>query len=187
MAVLVHVGAQEVLEAVVDLQPGSCHGNPLPHRVALQSGKTPSDPPTQTLSQPDRKSYINVSVIYNSKQQVLQPSCPPGSRCSRSFPHPLPLRCLQLHVQPIASSELQGVRHPHLRCLDDGKYKKLFTQSPSASFTPLNCFLKNVSATLTMKTLFCKYCINMLLFPFIFVLLLLLLLLVFPFWGIIMF
>lgn len=30
---VIHMGLQEVLEAVVDLKPGSCHGNPLPHRM----------------------------------------------------------------------------------------------------------------------------------------------------------
>lgn len=36
VAIFIHVGAQEVLESVVDLQPRSHHGDPLPHRVALQ-------------------------------------------------------------------------------------------------------------------------------------------------------
>lgn len=37
VAIFIHVGAQEVLESVVDLQPGGQHGDPLPHRVALQN------------------------------------------------------------------------------------------------------------------------------------------------------
>ena len=35
VSVLVDVSAQEVLEAVVDLQAWRCHGNPLTHRVTL--------------------------------------------------------------------------------------------------------------------------------------------------------
>lgn len=36
VAVAVYMGAQEVLEAVVDLQPGARHAHPLAHRVALE-------------------------------------------------------------------------------------------------------------------------------------------------------
>lgn len=36
VSVLVHVGPQEVLEAVVDLEARGRHGHPLPDRVALQ-------------------------------------------------------------------------------------------------------------------------------------------------------
>lgn len=32
----IHMGAQEVLEAVVDLQPGTRHAHPLTHRVAFE-------------------------------------------------------------------------------------------------------------------------------------------------------
>lgn len=35
VAVFVHMCPQEVLEAVVDFQPGSHHGHPFPHSVAL--------------------------------------------------------------------------------------------------------------------------------------------------------
>lgn len=50
VAVFVNMGPQEVLEAVVDLQPGSRHGHPLPHSVALQTGKILSDPLPQLES-----------------------------------------------------------------------------------------------------------------------------------------
>lgn len=36
VAVAVHMGAQEILEAVVDLQSGAGHAHPLAHRVALK-------------------------------------------------------------------------------------------------------------------------------------------------------
>lgn len=36
VAMAVHVGAQEVLKAVVDLQAWACHAHPLTHRVALE-------------------------------------------------------------------------------------------------------------------------------------------------------
>lgn len=39
VAVLVHVGPQEVLKAVVDLEARRRHGHPLPHGVALRVGK----------------------------------------------------------------------------------------------------------------------------------------------------
>lgn len=48
VAVFIHVSPQEVLEAVVDLQPGRHHGHPLPHSVALPSKETRSDPRRQT-------------------------------------------------------------------------------------------------------------------------------------------
>lgn len=36
VAMAIHMGAQEVLEAVVDLQPGTRHAHPLTHRVAFE-------------------------------------------------------------------------------------------------------------------------------------------------------
>lgn len=44
VAVFIHVGPQEVLEAVVDLEPGRHHGHPLPDSVALRSQETGSLP-----------------------------------------------------------------------------------------------------------------------------------------------
>lgn len=35
VAIFINMGSQKVLEAVVNLQPGGCHGHPLPHTVAL--------------------------------------------------------------------------------------------------------------------------------------------------------
>lgn len=46
VAVLVDVRPQEVLEAVVDLQPGRHHGHPLPHSVTLQTEENTVRPST---------------------------------------------------------------------------------------------------------------------------------------------
>lgn len=45
VAALVHVRAQKVLEAVVDLQAGGGHGHPLPHRVTLTRKRIPRGSP----------------------------------------------------------------------------------------------------------------------------------------------
>lgn len=106
VAIFIHVGAQEVLESVVDLQPGGQHGDPLPHRVALQNHRHRGSCSTSTQHIPSSPSG-----------SVSLPSCPPGSRCSRSCPPPRwrPL----LPAQPGVSVGRLDARRPHPRCLED--------------------------------------------------------------------
>ena len=70
VAVLVHVRAQEVLEAVVDLQAGRCHGDPLPDRVALHV--------LQVLDALDH--LLVLQALARPLRRPLGEAAPPGRR-----------------------------------------------------------------------------------------------------------
>lgn len=102
VAALVHVRAQKVLEAVVDLQAGGGHGHPLPHRVTLTR---------------KRRKVSALKASGRDGRRRNSPSCPPGSRYSQSFPHRLPRSCPPPHARPAAAAAPPDARRPRLRCL----------------------------------------------------------------------
>lgn len=137
MTIFIHMRPQEVLEAVVNFQPGSGHGHPLPHSVALHMEITPSGHLPQlegtTVCHCSTITNLHVFQIFNALDHFLFLSICNALCCPLSQAPSSSRWALIVFIFTVWTTA---------RC-------KVVTLSPSQTFTPFD-----IISAVTQYTLF---------------------------------